>query len=326
MEDDKKDLEDFLSGKRSKKGKQIFEAWYESVPERNSSDLDASGDVLKEELKKIKERTIVPVHVKRTYSFYWKAAAAVALIIVSTGLLLHLRNTRNHPEPVASVEQIVPRGKITHLTLPDGTQVWLNADSKFTYPEKFSDDNREVYLVGEAFFDVKKDPAKPFRIHSENLTTTVLGTSFNVRAYHDDDVQEVAVITGKVSVIHDDKISSSQEIKLVPGEKALLTKQTGTLNKLKFVNYGPYTSWKEGKLIFENTRVSEVVLSLERRFNIEIKLESESMRDCRVTASFDGLPVERIMYLLCYTLKEKYSVTKTGYLIHGQGCTNTKTN
>lgn len=321
MEDDKKDLEDFLAGKESKNGEKIFDMWYHSVPDGIHSGIEASQDDLKKELEKIKGRKVIPpLSEKKNYSFYWKAAA-VALVIISTGLLLFINKFSASSDSIMLVEQIVPRGKMIHLSLSDGTQVWLNSDTRFRYPKKFNGDEREVYLDGEAFFDVTKDPERPFRIHSKELTTTVLGTSFNVRSYNDEDVQEVAVISGKVSVLHTDK-NASKEIKLVPGEKALLTKNSGELRKLLFADFSAYTSWKDGKLIFENAPVSDVISSLERRYDIEIRLQSKAMENCRVTAEFDRLPVERIMYLLSYTLKGKYSVTDSGYLIQGRGCAN----
>lgn len=319
MEDDKKDLEDFLAGKESENGKKIYETWYHSVPDGVNSGIDLTQDDLKKELAKIKAGKTIPIHSrKESYAFYWKAAA-VALIIISAGLFLFIKNFSAHSGNIVLVEQIVPRGKMIHLSMSDGTQVWLNSDSRFRYPRKFSAGNREVYLEGEAFFDVAKDPKRPFRIHSQDLTTTVLGTSFNLRSYGSEDMQEVAVISGKVSVIHSDT-NTSQEIKLLPGEKAQLTKNSGELSKLMFVDYNRYTSWKDGKLIFENTPVSDVISSLERRYDIDIELGSKAMENCRVTAEFDRLPVERIMYLLCYTLKGKYSVTNSGYLIQGHGC------
>ena len=322
MADEKKDLEDFLSGKESEAGKKIFDQWYNSVPEKANPILEASDDVLREELKNIKNPKIVALHSpKKAYSFYWKAAA-VALVVLTTGLFLMVEKLSTHSDAIAFAEHVVPRGKLIHLRMSDGTQIWLNSDSRLRYPKKFNEHNREVYLEGEAFFEVAKDPGRPFRIHSDGLTTTVLGTSFNVRSYTDDDVREVAVITGNVSVVHTKDDGSSPEINLRPGEKALLMKGKGEFSKLKFIDQDRYTSWTTGKLIFENAPVSEVIRSLQRRYNLEIRLESESLKNCRVTAEFDQLKIERIMYLLSYALNAKYSKTETGYLIQGPGCIN----
>jgi ferric-dicitrate binding protein FerR (iron transport regulator) len=321
MADKKKRLHDFLSGKESEEGKKIFDTWYHSIPENDSTELHASEETLKDELKKIKHKNIVPPKPAQRYLFpYWKAAA-VALLVISAGILFYTqRNSVKQQEMITFTEHAVPRGKILHLSLSDGSQVWLNADTKFRCPEKFGAGDREVYLEGEAFFEVSKDPARPFKIHSGRLMTTVLGTSFNIKSYGTDDINEVAVITGKVSVVQTGVNKHSSEIMLQPGQKAVLMKSTGDLSKKIFTDMSHYTSWKNGKLIFENTPIANVIPSLERYYNIEIHLDSEALKSCRVTATFDPMPLEKAMYLLSYTLNAKYTRTGNVYSIKGGRC------
>lgn len=322
MADKKKRLQDFLSGKESEDGKKIFEAWYNSVPETDHPELNASEETLRNELAKIKSKnkSIVPLEQdgRNSFQLYWKAAA-VALLVISAGILLYVNRSSFKQEEIALTEQYVPKGKLLQLSLADGTQVWLNADTKFRYPEKFGTGDREVYLEGEAFFDVKKDAARPFRIHSGKLTTTVLGTSFNVKAYSADELSEVAVITGKVSVTHMAADQRSSEVLLQPGQKAILTKGTDLLSKETFNDRDRYTSWKEGKLIFEDAPVGEVISSLGRYYNIDIRL-AESLQSCKVTATFDPMPLEKVMYLLCFTLNAEYDHAGNQYSITGAGC------
>jgi transmembrane sensor len=323
MANKKKRLHDFLSGKESEEGKKIFDTWYHSVPEKDNAALHASEETLKDELKKIKQKNSIPPKQEQRYLFpYWKVAAA-ALLIISAGILFYSqRKVYNSLEQaeISFVKHAVPKGKVLHLSLSDGSQVWLNAETKFQYPEKFSSGDREVYLEGEAFFEVKKDPSRPFKIHSGKLTTTVLGTSFNIKSYGTDDVNEVAVITGKVSVSRTDADNRSSEVMLQPGQKAVLTKSTGNLSKELFTDMSHYTSWRNGKLIFENTPIDDVVSSLERYYNIEIILESDALQSCRVTATFDPMPLEKAMYLLSYTLSAEYSSAGNIYSIKGAGC------
>jgi transmembrane sensor len=321
MADKKKRLHDFLSGKESEEGKKIFNSWYHSFPENDRTELQASEDTLKDELKKIKHKNIVPTkHVQRYFFPYWKAAAAIALLISAGILLYNQRNSAKEQVEITFTEHTVPRGKILHLSLSDGSQVWLNADTKFRCPEKFGAGDREVYLEGEAFFEVSKDPARPFKIHSGKLVTTVLGTSFNIKSYGTDDMSEVAVISGKVSVVQAGVNKHSSEVTLQPGQKAVLRKSTGDLSKELFTDVSRYTLWKNGKLIFENTPVADVIPSLERYYNIEIHLDSEALKSCRVTATFDPMPLEKAMYLLSYTLNAKYTTTGKVYSIKGGRC------
>ncbi|HEY5745658.1 MAG TPA: FecR domain-containing protein [Chryseolinea sp.] len=322
MANKKKGLLDFLSGKKSEEGKKIFETWYNSMPETDHPELEASEETLKQELAKIKGRNIVPLKQDERSAFMlYGKAAAIALLIVSASILLYVNRDVFAKEEITYTEHYVPKGKLLQLTLPDGSQVWLNSDTKFRYPEKFGSGVREVYLEGEAFFDVSKDASKPFRILSGGkLTTTVLGTSFNVKAYGNDDLNEVAVITGKVSVVHTTSDNRSSEVLLQPGQKAVLIKAQDLLSKEEFSDVDHYTAWREGKLIFEDAPVDEVISSLGRYYNIEINLSSETLKGCRVTATFDPMPLEKVMYLLCFTLNAEYTHTGKKYSITGAGC------
>lgn len=326
MADKKKRLHDFLSGKESKEGKKIFDTWYHSIPENDNTELHASEETVRDELNKIKHKNIVPPKQMQRYLFpYWRAAA-VALLIISAGILFYSQRTlHNSLEQVeiSFAEHIVPKGKRLNLSLSDGSQVWLNAETKFRYPEKFASGLREVYLEGEAFFEISKDPSRPFKIHSGKLTTTVLGTSFNIKSYGTDDVNEVAVITGKVSVMQTDNYNRSSELMLQPGQKAVLTKSTGNLSKELFTDVSYYTSWRNGKLVFENTPIANVLSSLERYYDIEIDLESDALQSCRVTATFDPMPLEKAIYLLSYTLNAEFSRAGNVYSIKGAGCNQT---
>ena len=155
----------------------------------------------------------------------------------------------------------IPRGMNKQLTLTDGTQVWLNAESTLEYPETFEGKpNREVYLKGEAYFEVTKNASQPFRVKTDALETLVLGTSFNVRAYSKEDTQ-VTLVEGSVKV--SDKLQN--ELRLQPGEH---TDQK--LNKTKVEKADDYHSWAEGVFYFDNTELVEIMRELGRWYNINI--------------------------------------------------------
>ena len=155
----------------------------------------------------------------------------------------------------------IPRGMNKQLTLTDGTQVWLNAESTLEYPETFEGKpNREVYLKGEAYFEVTKNASQPFRVKTDALETLVLGTSFNVRAYSKEDTQ-VTLVEGSVKV--SDK--HQNELRLQPGEH---TDQK--LNKTKVEKADDYHSWAEGMFYFDHTELVEIMRELGRWYNINI--------------------------------------------------------
>ena len=167
----------------------------------------------------------------------------------------------------------IPRGMNKQLTLTDGTQVWLNAESTLEYPETFEGKpNREVYLKGEAYFEVTKNASQPFRVKTDALETLVLGTSFNVRAYSKEDTQ-VTLVEGSVKV--SDKHQG--QIHLQPGEH---TDQK--LNKTKVEKADDYHSWVEGVFYFDNTELVEIMRELGRWYNINIVFTNKEIMHDRL--------------------------------------------
>ncbi|WP_343306601.1 FecR domain-containing protein [Chitinophaga niabensis] len=173
---------------------------------------------------------------------------------------------------------IVPYGRRAHITLEDGTVAWLNAGSRMIYPVVFDGLKREVFLEGEAYFDVSQKADVPFFVYTNKLRTTVLGTGFNVSAYADDAEQSVVLVSGNVKVKAN---SSNNEQLLSPGEKAGFTISDERLSK-QTVNTLEYTSWKDGKLQFEHAPLNHIVKRLGRYFNIRITLQASEQ------ATFSG--------------------------------------
>ncbi len=163
-----------------------------------------------------------------------------------------------------------PRGKAYTVVLPDGTRAILNADSKLLFPSRFTGETREVQLLGEAYFDVKKDAAHPFIVKTEKVVTRVLGTEFNLTAYPESDVS-VTLISGSVMV--------NDDVKLKPGENALLE---GGEFKVTTVDTEYYTQWKEGYFYFDNVPLIDVVRELGRWYNINIQINENSLLSYRL--------------------------------------------
>lgn len=160
----------------------------------------------------------------------------------------------------------VPRGMKKQITLPDSTQVWLNAESSLEYPETFEgQERRVVHLKGEAFFEVSKDAAHPFIVKTDLLETQVLGTSFNVRAYSPDDAH-VTLLEGSVKVKN---AQQTNEILMKPGEDATL-QESGKLSVNRVEEASAHNSWTKGEFYFDNTELVEIMRELGRWYNINV--------------------------------------------------------
>lgn len=171
----------------------------------------------------------------------------------------------------------IPRGMNKQLTLADGTQVWLNAESSLEYPETFADrEQRVVHLKGEAYFEVSKDSLHPFLVKTDALETRVLGTAFNVRAYSLDDTQ-VTLVEGSVKV--SDK--HQNELQLKPGEHATLRKGSA-LKSAQVEEASAYRSWADGQFYFDDTELVEIMRELGRWYNVDIVFTHREIMDVRL--------------------------------------------
>ena len=178
-------------------------------------------------------------------------------------------------EMASVVLMTTPRGKDCHLTLSDGTRVWLNADSKLEFPEQFRGARRTVRLSGEAYFEVAKDSRHPFVVETEYLTTTVLGTSFNVRAYTVSDAS-VTLVEGRVQVASP---TVRKPVVLKPGQRLDVV---GSRFSMNTVNTYAYTQRKEGFFYFPDDTMRQIMVELGRWYNKAVVFEDASHMNLRL--------------------------------------------
>ncbi|MCG8323500.1 MAG: FecR domain-containing protein [Cytophagales bacterium] len=259
----------------------------------------------------------------RAKQVFWSArriAAAITMLMVAV-LAIYFLNTLS--ETGMLVHQTVA-GKKSRITLPDGSTVELNSESKLTYPEKFDAGIREVLLEGEAFFIVKANKDKPFIVTSKHLVTKVLGTSFNVRAFSDEKEVQVVVASGKVSVKDRPmRSTATKEVVLTRNEMVTLdisektmTKASGDIDKL--------IAWKDGTLIFDTIELRQVVKKLERWFGVKIHLDNEPLGNCLVKGKFRGKSLDSILDMIGWSMDNfSYEYTGEGVLVKGKGCETT---
>jgi transmembrane sensor len=246
--------------------------------------------------------------------------AAAAAIIFIAGLILFIKTgdkkDRFTEQQTALIKRESPKGVKQTFTLPDGSKIWLNADSKIQFPETFNGNTRDVYLNGEAFFDVAKNPARPFIIHLANGTIRVLGTSFNVRAYDNEKVVETSVATGKVAFIPNYQKSGKKQdtVFLTPDNKVsyLLTKEevivASTVSK-------DDSAWIAGKLVFKGMTFEEIGMQLERNFGKKIVFLSDAARMFRMTGSFHNNSLEEILFYLSKSKEFQYKIINDEVLV-----------
>ena len=184
--------------------------------------------------------------------------------------------------PIFNTLQI-PRGGEYFLTLADGTEVWLNAETEIRYPVQFTGDKRVVYLDGEAYFTVAPDQNKPFTVVSTHASVSVLGTQFNFRAYPDERDVQTTLVSGSV-IMQSEKYK--QQIKLVPGEQGVLEKNSAKLMKQE-VNTYLYTAWKDGRFAFRDARLEDLFNILARWYDLSVFYQSPEAKDIRFTGDLN---------------------------------------
>ena len=173
----------------------------------------------------------------------------------------------------------VPRKGEFALVLSDGTRIWLNSESMVKYPTKFLPGQRKIYLRGEAYLQVAQDSTSPFVIETGKAQIEVLGTSFNLRAYEDEQVIQTTLAEGRVCMM-----TGKQRMELVPGEQGCVDAATGNMVK-KVVDVRMYTAWKDGRFVFEGQTLEEIMRTLARWYGVDVVFQSDKARDIEFTGN-----------------------------------------
>ena len=254
----------------------------------------------------------------------WQVAASVALVI-GFGILVYFLGARiGLSDKSGSYTDIyVPFGEKRQLTLPDGSIVHLNAGSALRYPENYGETQRTLQLNGEAFFEVIRDEERPFVVQTGDIFTRVLGTSFNVDAYMNEEKAIITVASGKVQIRRRDSLSNETNVltTLSPDQQVRLDKLSGSHNTYTVVAKD-YLAWRDGKLIFQNATFQEVARALERRYNVTVGFQNEGLKKCRFTARFDETAsIREVLELLLLVNKGDYKSQSPGiYKLYGEPC------
>ena len=278
---------------------------------------------------------VIPDEKNRSSSIYkklaWVTGIAASLLIFWFVIFDSPANTKAD-EAKAQNTISTKRGSKSKIQLPDGTEVWLNADSKITYNENFQGDIREVHLSGEAFFDVVRDETRPFVIHTNVIDVKVLGTAFNVRSYADEKNTETSLIRGSVEVTlrsnpeqkytlkPNDKLTVDNNMAkaltpdAIPDKKINENNQVALsiLGKVKFnenESSASETLWVKNKLAFDKEPMEEIALKIERWYDVKVIID-ERIKKEDFTGTFEGESLQQVMQALQLSGKFRYSINK----------------
>lgn len=222
-------------------------------------------------------------------------AAILLLPLLGLSAYLYYQTSILKSKSVGLLETTTAYGVRTKITLSDGSEVWLNSGSTLSYPERFTEDKRQVTLSGEAFFKVKSDKDHRFDVQtSDGITVSAYGTEFNVQAYAEEPDIKATLAEGYIQI---DQINQPASQELIPGEQAVYSRHTQQMQVRK-ANLLVETAWKDGKLVFRRTPMEEIAKQLSRHFNVNIQLQGKEIFDYTYSATFTTETLAEILSLL----------------------------
>lgn len=297
--DERKHVEEWISASKENEelAKTVHELYWAADTLSVMDKVDADKALKKANGKLVRRKF-------KTVFLWAERAAAIMFIPLLSAYLLQIKNS-----DVAEARMMEIRtnpGMTTAFVLPDGTNVSLNSGSVLRYPEFFSEDKREVELIGEAFFDVTKDPNKRFVVKTTgDERVEVLGTSFNMEAFPGDSILSTTLLEGKVRFVSD-----AGSVQMNPGEKLVYNNKTSKA-KLTKTNGEAETAWKYGKIIFDNTPFNEALHMLSKRFNVDFVVKNEKHQNDSFTGTFSTQRLEQVLDVFSISSKIKWCYTPT---------------
>ena len=265
---------------------------------------------------------------RKTFAVIGMSAAAAVIIAFFIGFYgtPGLRGNKI----LAYNEIVVPLGAKSMLTLADGTKVWLNAGSKFRYPVNFLSDKREVYLEGEAFFNVTKNKHKQFVVKTSGIDVKVFGTKFNVKSYPDEDLIQTTLVEGSVEIETHTENSESKTVKLKPNQTATFYKSlpatktaeekdknissTPVVNPSDNISVSekidplPVTSWKDHQWVIVGEELGQLAVKFERRYNVRITFRDESLKKYKFSGTLEDETFEQVLKVVQLSAPILYTI------------------
>lgn len=230
-------------------------------------------------------------------------ASGLSITRTADGKLLYVVRETESAAPDVYNTIITPRGGQYHIQLPDQTRVWLNASSALKFPTAFAAANRKVELVGEAYFEVAKDAARPFSVSTAQQKVEVLGTHFNISSYSDEGLTKTTLLEGSVKV----NMNNSQDTRLLkPGQQCLLN---GGKLSIAAIDTEEVMAWKNGLFIFNNEELEHIMRKVSRWYNVEIEYENDAVKKEVFGGSVSRFEhVSRVLHMLEITGNVRFKI------------------
>lgn len=247
---------------------------------------------------------------------FYRAAAAIMLISVLSYTLLKF-TTHSIEKKITVIHSVSSSDGTKKVILSDSSIVWLKGNSSIIYPEKFDGEERNVKLIGEALFEVARDPGYPFVIQCGSLTAKVLGTSFNIKSSESE--IEVLVLTGKVAL---SSRGNSRGLIVHPNEKAVYNQAQNQMAKVmvKENEKTAKTSGTQYSMRFHATRMEEIIRRIEGKFDVRVSLSDARLNNCTITADFTDQSLDRTLSMIAQTLEIEYEISNNQVMLKGTGC------
>jgi len=317
----------------------MIDEWYDSIENKNKLSLTS----LEENELRNRYWDNVYGHIQRTKPskqlrknifMSWPAIGIAASLVVAVVAFLYVSPNRIADNKVAvaiadakaSTKFITNEGMVSKkVRLPEGSEITLQPGAKISYSPAFNNKQREIYLEGEAFFDVKRDEARPFLVYTNEITTKVLGTSFTIKALREDKNITVAVKTGRVSVYaHSEKpdvqSKTSKKI-LTPNQQVVYNRTANTVSRMLVENPQAIVPAEDIKrLHFEEASVSEIFKALEKVYGVDMVFEEKLFATCTLTTSISDGTIYNRLDIICNAIGATYSVEELQIIIDGPGC------
>jgi len=312
----RKELEEFFNyirkAEHDEQLRQLIRKVYSTIQQDFSTltCVDANGQLILNEPDWLKQPAREG-RFKRTRTRLAIAVTAVAIICILWLIPGTSSSSKKASNISAVTKKTTDRSELKFLLLEDSTQVWLNAASSLEFPDEFKGKTREVYLSGEAYFDVKHADKIPFIIHTGNVSTTVLGTAFNIKAYPGQKSIVVSVSRGKVKVSRKNVLITT----LVNGQQAKIEeKGTGIIERI--IPASDISPWQQGNIVYDDEAFEDIIADMERIYNISINLQNNSIRLLNVSTSFKKeIGVEQALQVLCKLTDTELKQTAGVYII-----------